>query len=268
MHITEKVYHRDRFSADDAIGMVDVDLADLLERGNHRPRKDRLMEEVTELEPTRSKMKAQGRLFWSHAFYPTWKMSKEDLEKRKKIDYNKDEGDLPHVQGSTWGPFLQSFLGGLRPDPPAWEEERRKRRKHHVAWLSGEIAREQLEAATRPTLERRSGILQFTIAQGINIEVQRNKGTFSGISEHAHSGAAGGKPALEELVDTKAWESEKPPSPYAEVILNGRLIYRTRAKQMNPSPYWNAKGERFIRDWTKGKLVIVVRDERDRENGE
>lgn len=73
--------------------------------------------------------------------------------------------------------------------------------------------------------------------------------------------------ALEGVVDSMAWESEKPPSAYAEVILNGRLVFRTRTKALSPSPYWNATGERFIRDWSKARLVIVIRDERDREQG-
>lgn len=33
-------------------------------------------------------------------------------------------------------------------------------------------------------------------------------------------------------------------------------------------PYYNAVSERFVRDWTKGKVVFVVRDARDREHGE
>lgn len=74
--------------------------------------------------------------------------------------------------------------------------------------------------------------------------------------------------AQETVVDSMPWEQERPPSAYAEVILNGRLVYRTRTKQINPSPYWNATGERFIRDWSKARLVVVIRDERDRENGE
>lgn len=32
-------------------------------------------------------------------------------------------------------------------------------------------------------------------------------------------------------------------------------------------PYYNAVSERFVRDWTKGKIVFVVRDARDREHG-
>ena len=35
---------------------------------------------------------------------------------------------------------------------------------------------------------------------------------------------------------------------------------------MAPMPYFNAVGERFLRDWRMAKLVFVVRDERDREH--
>lgn len=35
---------------------------------------------------------------------------------------------------------------------------------------------------------------------------------------------------------------------------------------MTPMPYFNAVSERFLRDWRMAKMVLVVRDERDREH--
>ncbi|KAG7562247.1 hypothetical protein FFLO_02333 [Filobasidium floriforme] len=267
------VYDADRFSADDAIGMVDIDLADLLEKGNHRSERKDMMEEQTDLVPTKNGMPAQGRLFWSHAFYPLWKMPEDgkaqqaagEEEWQHEKHGNDDIGTGREGQVQMPG-LIYSLMGRLAPDPFPWEAERRKRRMESIAWLTGERARETLEASVKPSMDRRSGILQFAITQCNNLEYQRTGKTFASQSSKRHSGAAGGRPAQETVVDSMPWEQERPPSAYAEVILNGRLVYRTRTKQINPSPYWNATGERFIRDWSKARLVVVIRDERDREN--
>lgn len=70
-----------------------------------------------------------------------------------------------------------------------------------------------------------------------------------------------------DIVDKTAAENQHPPSSYCEVILNDKLVYRTRTKQVTPLPYFNAVSERFIRDWTMAKVTFAVRDERDREHG-
>jgi hypothetical protein len=98
-----------------------------------------------------------------------------------------------------------------------------------------------------------------------DLEVESADGTYSAKSS-ARKSAAGGKPALSDLIDRTAAENPDPPSAYVEVHLNDRLIYRTRTKQLTPMPYFNAVGERFLRDWRMAKLVFVVRDERDREH--
>lgn len=56
------------------------------------------------------------------------------------------------------------------------------------------------------------------------------------------------------------------PSGYCEVILNDNLIYKTRVKQYNNMPFFNAGTEVFVRDWTTSELRIVVRDARLREH--
>jgi Ca2+-dependent lipid-binding protein len=71
---------------------------------------------------------------------------------------------------------------------------------------------------------------------------------------------------LSDVVDRTSAENPDPPSAYVEVLLNDRLVYRTRTKQFTPLPYFNAVSERFIRDWSRAKIVFVVRDERDREH--
>lgn len=72
-------------------------------------------------------------------------------------------------------------------------------------------------------------------------------------------------PALIDVTDPPEGEAPAPVSAYAEVILNDRLVFKTRPKTRQTSPYFNASSERFVRDWTTERLTVVIRDERDRE---
>lgn len=99
-----------------------------------------------------------------------------------------------------------------------------------------------------------------------DLEIESLAGTYSSKMD-SRTSAAGGKPALSDVVDRGSTENPDPPSSYCEVYLNDKLVYRTRTKQVTPLPYYNAVGERFVRDWTKARITFVVRDERDREHG-
>ena len=105
----------------------------------------------------------------------------------------------------------------------------------------------------------------FHIHQCVDLEVESLQGTYSTDISNRKS-AAQGKPALADVIDRTAAENPHPPSSYVEVHLNDRLVYRTRTKQLNPLPYYNAVSERFIRDWRMAKIVFVIRDEKDREH--
>lgn len=238
----------DRFSVDDALGMVECDVADLLDSGD-KQQKGSMKEEISKLAPIKEGLPSQGELLWSFAFYPIWKMPQDAEQKNRLADaeWNKDKHGPDDVGTSLEGKALQSnllykMMSKLRPEPYPWEAERRKRRLESIAWLTGERARETLEASLAPSMSRRSGILQFGVLQCMDLELQQTAGTFKSQSRR-QSSAAGGKPAIGDIVDSMAWESDKPPSPYAEVILNGRLVYRTRTKQLSPAPYWNAVGQ-------------------------
>lgn len=56
------------------------------------------------------------------------------------------------------------------------------------------------------------------------------------------------------------------PSSYCNVILNHRIIFKTRTKPKNTNPFFNAGTERVIRDWRDAEIIISVRDARSHEN--
>jgi hypothetical protein len=71
---------------------------------------------------------------------------------------------------------------------------------------------------------------------------------------------------LSDVIDRAPWENSDPPSPHVEVMLNGKIGYRTRTKQSTPLPSFNAVAERFIRDWPQATIAFDVRDYRALEH--
>lgn len=199
------VFDGDRWSADDSLGMVSEDLADLLGMtSNAQSSKQEMVHRDDELKPRRKGYTAKGNISWSYAFYPIWKLpqdgqkeealAQEEWEKEKHGP--EDIGTGRGGQVKEPGLFYQ-FLGRFKPEPLEWENERKKRRLESIAWLTGERAREAMEATQKPTLERRSGILLFQIHQAIDLELERIGGTLtSAIKRRPGSGVAGGPPGM------------------------------------------------------------------------
>lgn len=197
------VYDGDRWSADDPLGMVSEDLAGLLGMaGDQQPEKRNWIERDDELKPRRKGYTAKGNITWSYAFYPIWKLP-QDGEKEDELAQDAwskeqhgsaDRGTGRSGQVKEPG-LLYKFLGRFKPEPLEWENERKKRRLESIAWLTGERARETMEATQKPTLERRSGVLLFQIHQAIDLELEKTGGTLtSAIKKRPGSGIAGGPP--------------------------------------------------------------------------
>lgn len=88
-----------------------------------------------------------------------------------------------------------------------------------------------------------------------------------GLERHIVSGSKGSSGLRRGEAQTAQEEEEghNLPSAYVSIVLDYQTIYRTRIKPMTSKPFFNAGTERFVRDWTKSKILIVVRDARVRE---
>lgn len=152
-----RICDSDRFSADDALGVVELDLADLIERAEREGGATKLEDRHDALQPTRSGLKAAGYLDWSVRFCPLWKMSPEEIEENQPQIHD-DKRPVPRDDDAWWIKTLKRLL----PDTPTWEQEREKQRKETLAWFTGERARDGIEAQNRPRLDLRSGVLQVS----------------------------------------------------------------------------------------------------------
>lgn len=241
------------------MGIVDQDVGDIVERSANSTTTD-MFRQTSPLVSEQPGMRTQGELDWSVRFYPLWKMPDDELEKR--IVALKDRRGEGHIAPPWWLEWLDKFM-----EKPTWEAEREERRKETLEYFNGHRKRDEIEAESKPPADMSSGILQFHIHQCTDLELESLAGTYSGSSLSRRKSAASGKPALNDVIDRAPSENPDPPSSYCEVHLNDKYVYRTRTKQVNPMPYFNAVSERFVRDWRQAKIVFVIKDERDREHG-
>lgn len=135
----------------------------------------------------------------------------------------------------------------LEPKPFDWEEERLKRRRESVKWLTGQRKREALEAQELPSKDRRSGILAFNIIQcqgavdhSLAVDTTRSRilaRSLSDLEFRAVTGdfarssrpQAGGRPALAEYHDKpEGEEDDAPVSSYVEVRTDSSLARFSR----------------------------------------
>ena len=154
-----RVVDADRFSSDDDVGVVEVDLRTLVENERVRSPDSPLHRYNSPLKADRAGMEASGNLEWSVRFCPVWEMPVHEFEMRwaetrksKKGEPGPDDGTKPE-----WLAWLMKSLSR-----PEWEVERAERRDETMAWLCGQKEREEMEALARPTDDLPSGILQVS----------------------------------------------------------------------------------------------------------
>lgn len=181
-----QVYDSDLYNSDDSLGKIEVDLTDLVQEGNEASSdgKDTRGDRRDALQPLRQGGKAKGSLTWSVRFHPVrisylpfpdasaWADGEVRFQVwRKKMEEDEDdqvasEAKPPSKEDNMAWPIWHSAAEAvLKPDPLSWEEERLKRRRESVRWLKGQRKREALEAQEKPSKEKRSGILAWSIVQ-------------------------------------------------------------------------------------------------------
>ena len=116
-------------------------------------------------------------------------------------------------------------------------------------------SQEALALITPPDRSHPCGVLSIIVHQITALERQNLRGT-SGDRE----GLAG-----QDITEPDE-QGDHLPSSYCEILLNDEMIYKTRTKQYSSTPFFEAGTEKFVRDWTKTMVRIVVRDAKLREH--
>ncbi|TKY85505.1 hypothetical protein EX895_005667 [Sporisorium graminicola] len=254
------LWDSDRFSQDDMLGIAEVNLVDLARHPNKLFKRS---DTLKGLDRERSK---QGIVHWSLGFFtkaPSMRREpKASGEDSRKIGSAENEASVENQndreQDSSVNGVDEPEHDGkemdsksIEPDSPltqdAIDREKNTQTRHQATSVDFE--------PPDPSLP--SGILSIQIHHIANLEATDGHASLRSRKKD--------EPGQD--VDTVETEDdpEHAPSAYCRIILNDEIIFRTRTKALNSNPFYNAGTERFIRDWRRTLIMVVVYDFRVRE---
>lgn len=234
-----QLWDSDKWTADDDLGRVEVDLHDLMNNPKTKnkmcDRKDRFTGEDLEEE-------MPGTLDWAVGFFEKTRITDMQLQKQtvnKKIHTKQQMRE--HIAKVSERKLREAKLD------PEHDEELHQQKVQDYKELEDDMI-----ISAPPSKDYPSGILSIQIH---NI-------TGLGIEKPSKSEDDDQKTDREEEDDT---DGDLPDS-YCTIILNHRKIYKTRTKPKNAKPFFNAGTERFVKDWQTAEIIVSCRDSRERED--
>lgn len=277
--ISLALWDSDRLTADDILGRIEVDPAHYIRRpGKLFHREDTLM-------GISNQQQKQGQLKWSIGFYrkvsnfardkesnETEEKTTSETQRPKKVS---PEGQETHL-GPSAGQIQQQKekRRGRRESTPGVDtplEEDNEQNTSPAALLrlldASESARQARKEKSSvefqpPDPANPAGILSIQVHQIVDLE-------YATEGQGKRSSGIGGnqEAAAGQLVDDVEDENDQPdaPSSYVSIVLNDQTAMISRIKALNNAPFFNIGTERFIRNWQKAFVMVVVRDRRLRE---
>ncbi|KIV94192.1 hypothetical protein PV10_01981 [Exophiala mesophila] len=233
-----QLWDSDKYTADDDLGRVEVDLRELM----HGPKtKNRMNDREDRFVGEDPDEKMPGSLQWSVGYFEKTRITDAQLKSQTEDRNIKTIRDLKKRVSDSAEHKLR--------EATAQDEGRELRQQKQEDYKDLEDA---LIISAPPPDEYRSGIFSIQIHNITGLEVER-------LQKRDKDHKQGDR-------EDEAEQSNDLPSSYASIILNHQKIYRTRTKPKNAKPFFNAGTERFIADWKTAEVMISVRDDRERED--
>ncbi|KAI0967535.1 hypothetical protein F4678DRAFT_246084 [Xylaria arbuscula] len=232
-----QIWDSDKWTADDDLGRVEVNLKDLM----HNPetlnriqdREDRFTgEDVDEDMP--------GSMTWSVGYFAKTRITKEQLEAQSfNTDIRTKDELKNHVSDSAENKLREA--GKSSNDD---EVQQQKTQDYHEL-------EDSMIVSAPPSSEFVSGIFSIQIHNLMGLEITKLQKQYKGDTSDR---------------EDEAEQADDMPNSYCTIILNHKKIFKTRTKPKNSKPFFNAGTERFIRDWRNTEVIVSVRDAREGED--
>ncbi|CAD6942234.1 unnamed protein product [Tilletia controversa] len=292
------VFDADRFSADDALGKVEISI-DRLIRSYHKHSQEDTNSQMFEcreepLQPMTRGGRISGTLKYSAAFFGLALGEGQSMSPHRQAMLKdatmRSMSATPTAESSSMSAGTSVFeaLKGDTPSPqvkptaetvnleqfetpfdkfvknlglPSDENLLRERyeRKQRVRKLVEAIEGAEAAHVAPPQPDRPAGILVWHIHNLDSLEIPSTQKTLSSKRPHGKTKLSTAEDQSEQI------GSKKLPSSYVQVVLNDVAVFRTRTKPLNAQPFINSGSERWISDWTKTRIDFIVRDARQRE---
>ncbi|KAI0378225.1 hypothetical protein F5Y04DRAFT_165370 [Hypomontagnella monticulosa] len=229
-----QLWDSDKWSADDDLGRVEIDLKTLMKSPNKfHDREDRFTgQDSDEAMP--------GSLLWSVGYFSKMRITEKELEVQTVNEEIRTRDQLKqHVSDLAEHKLREA-------GKPSDDDEVKQQKAQDYRELE-----EAMIISAPPSTDLVSGVLSVQIHNITGLEVQK--------LQKQDKGDGGDD-------EDEAEQNDDMPDSYCTIILNHKKIYRTRTKPKNSKPFFNAGTERFVRDWRDTEVIVSVRDSRERED--
>ncbi|KAI0017792.1 hypothetical protein F4780DRAFT_753804 [Xylariomycetidae sp. FL0641] len=232
-----QLWDSDKWSADDDLGRVELDLKHLIgssETHNRiQDREDRFQGQDPD-EPM------PGTLTWSVGYFEKTKITQKQLEQQT---VNKDIRTTKQLKQHVSDTAEHKLREAGKPSD---DEEVQQQKTQDYKELH-----DSMIISAPPSRDHVSGLLSIQLHNITGLEIAK--------LQKPDKGDGGDE-------EDEAEQSDDMPDSYCTIIMNHRKIFRSRTKPKNSKPFFNAGTERFVRDWRNTEIIVSVRDTRARED--
>jgi len=232
-----QLWDSDRFTADDDLGRIEVDLKAIMRdektNGRMHDRKDGFR-------ALKAGENMPGKLEWSVGYFSKARLQSCQFEQQT---YDSDIRSMKDLENKV----DQSVQRKLRE-----AHIKKGRHSRDAQELDQQKAQEMKETenaiiiSAPPPQDYPSGIFSIQIHQITGLELEKIQG-----NEDQDSHA-----------DEEDEQGDRLPSAYCNIILNHKKVFKTRTKPKNGKPFYNAGTERFVPNWQEAEVYVSVRDAR------
>ncbi|KAJ3568504.1 hypothetical protein NPX13_g6403 [Xylaria arbuscula] len=232
-----QLWDSDKWTADDDLGRVEVDLKDLM----HEPETfNKIQEREDRFTGADIEENMPGSLVWSVGYFAKTRITQQQLESQTFNKSIRTKEELKkHVSVTAEKKLRES---GKTSD----DQEVKQQKTQDCHELENSMI-----ASAPPSSEFVSGVLSIQVHNITGLEIRKlQKEDKNDVGDQ----------------EDEAEHADDMPNSYCTIIINHKKIFKTRTKPKNSKPFFNAGTERFIRDWSTTEVIVSVRDARERED--
>lgn len=236
-----QLWDSDRFTADDDLGRIEVDLKHLMKSEQTNGRMHKRCDGFRALKKGED---MPGKLEWNVGYFSKTRIQDCQLQQQTFDPEVRTMAQLrDSVDKACEKKLREAFIKGdaTSRDDKELEQQKAQELKER---------QDQMIISAPPPDGYPSGIFSIQIHQITGLELEKlSKGDDS-----------------DDIQDEEQETGDSLPSAYCNVIINHRKVFKTRTKPQNAKPFYNAGTERFIADWQNAEVHIGVRDARVHED--
>jgi hypothetical protein len=236
-----QLWDSDRFTADDDLGRIEVDLKHLMKSEQTNGKMHKRCDGFRALKKGED---MPGKLEWNVGYFSKTRIQDCQLQQQT---YDPEVRTMAQLRDSVdkacEKKLREAFIKGdeMSRDDKELEQQKAQELKER---------QDQMIISAPPPDGYPSGIFSIQIHQITGLELEKlSKGDDSS-----------------DIQDEEQEAGDLLPSAYCNVIINHRKVFKTRTKPQNAKPFYNAGTERFIADWQNAEVHIGVRDARVHED--